>query len=127
MPPARPATTGVRFQSDSDTTRPKPSRIDFCTITSERRWKRVDLYVADPGEVREQGDALIVRGCSVDAAEAPEPRAVGSVSSARSTLISGVRVRDVMSRKRYSAPSDVSVAALLDQYLFRYRFSSFLC
>jgi hypothetical protein len=32
-----------------------------------------------------------------------------------------------MSRKRYSAPSDVSVAALLDQYLFRYRFSSFLC
>src|SRR5215217_7221333 len=38
MPPARPATIGVSFQSVSETTSPKPSRIDFCITTSERRW-----------------------------------------------------------------------------------------
>ena len=39
IPPARPATTGVPFQSASDTTKPKPSRSDFWTTTSARRWK----------------------------------------------------------------------------------------
>lgn len=36
MPPVRPATTGVPSHNASETTRPKPSRIDFWTTTSER-------------------------------------------------------------------------------------------
>ena len=48
MPPARPATTGVPFHSDSETTNPKPSRIDFCTTTSERRWKALTSTLPTP-------------------------------------------------------------------------------
>ncbi len=36
-----PAMTGVPFRSDSESTSPKPSRIDSCTMTSETRWNAV--------------------------------------------------------------------------------------
>src|SRR5215216_5433842 len=48
MPPARPATIGVSFQSVSETTSPKPSRIDFCITTSERRWKALTSTFPTP-------------------------------------------------------------------------------
>ena len=39
MPPTLPPMNGLPFQMASLTVRPKPSRVDFCTSTSECDWK----------------------------------------------------------------------------------------
>ena len=67
------ATTGVPFHSDSETTRPKPSRIDFWTTTSEAL-EGVDLDVADAGEVGEDVDQRIVLAAAPDWCRSPIPR-----------------------------------------------------
>ncbi len=48
IPPVRPATTGVPFHSASETTSPKPSRIDFWIITEESRWNALTSTLPTP-------------------------------------------------------------------------------
>jgi hypothetical protein len=73
---------GVHFQRDSDRTSPKPSRIDVCTITSEKALQGVDLDVADAGEVGVEVNVRIVGGVLGDLLV--NPPALGIVERHRS-------------------------------------------
>ena len=62
MPPTRPATVGLPFQSASLTVRPKPSRIDFCEHDARVHLEGVDLDRADVVQVGEDEDVRIAVG-----------------------------------------------------------------